>query len=218
MTTPQSASSAPPQADRLRVVMYSLALLIVAGGLAYYGYVRYVDRPTPINELQALQGLFVKAAQDQKLSNGYQDADGDLLADAPSDPSKLQTVEQIGFCLATDDDPQQLQEEWKDFVVALEEATGKKAIYRTDLGDAHLAALRDGRLQVAAFSTGNVPLAVNTAGFVPLAAPADAEGKYAYEMEIVVPANSSARSPADLKGKTIAFTTLSSNSGARRRW
>ena len=58
-------------------------------------------------------------------------------------------------------------------------------------------------------------LAVNTAGFVPLAAPADAEGKYGYEMEILVPASSSSQSPADLKGKSIAFTTLSSNSGAK---
>ena len=58
-------------------------------------------------------------------------------------------------------------------------------------------------------------MAVNTAGFVPLASPADAEGKYAYEMEILVPAASGSRSPADLKGKTVAFTAMSSNSGAK---
>src|SRR5262249_3137991 len=98
-----------------------------------------------------------------------------------------------------------------------EKATGKKVTYRADLEtlEAQLAALRDGTLHITAFSTGEVPLAVNTAGFVPLASPANAEGKCSYEMEILVPAASSIRSPADLKSKTIAFTAMSSNSGAK---
>jgi phosphonate transport system substrate-binding protein len=78
-----------------------------------------------------------------------------------------------------------------------------------------LDALRAGKLHVTAFNTGFVPAAVNTAGFVPLFCPADAAGKYAYEMEIIVPANSPAKSPADLKGRTIAFAAMSSNSGGK---
>jgi phosphonate transport system substrate-binding protein len=78
-----------------------------------------------------------------------------------------------------------------------------------------LAAVRDGKLHVTAFNTGLVPGAVNAAGFVPLFAPADAAGKYSYEMEILVPAGSPVQSPADLKGKTLGFSTVSSNSGAK---
>src|SRR5262249_31679408 len=96
-------------------------------------------------------------------------------------------------------------------------STGKKISYRADLEtlDAQLAALRDGTLHITAFSTGEVRLAVNSAGFMPLASPADADGKYSYEMEILVHAASGSRSPADLKGKTVAFTAMSSNSGAK---
>src|SRR5688572_20457487 len=197
MSTPQSTPQAAPRADRLRLVIYPLALLIAVAGLAYYGYVRN-DQPPPVDEAKELQRIFAQAAQDQKLADAYRDADGDLVADAPSDPRQLQNVEQIGFCVTTDDDPEQIQEEWKDFISALEKATGKKVAYRADLRDlgAQLDALRDGTLQVTAFSTGNVALAVNTAGFVPLAAPADSEGKYGYEMEILVPAGSSSQSPA----------------------
>src|SRR3546814_10568365 len=38
-------------------------------------------------------------------------------------------------------------------------------------------------------------------------------GSYGYEMEIIVPVDSAIRSPADLKGKTLAFTAPTSNSG-----
>src|SRR5581483_6422540 len=107
--------------------------------------------------------------------------------------------------------------EWMDFLVALEKATGTKVVLRTDVGglQGQLAALRKGTLHVTAFSTGEVPLAVNSAGFVPLWSPADVDGTYAYEMEILVPAASNIKTPADLRGRSIAFTSLSSNSGAR---
>lgn len=216
MTTSPSTPAASPPADGLRRVIYSLTALIVVAGVAYYAYVQS-DQPPPVDEMEGLRHILAKSARDQKLAEDYLDADGDLVADPPSDASKLQTVEEIGFSVTADDDPQRMQADWKDFIAALEKETGKKIVYREEVRDldAQLAALREGRLHVTAFSTGNVATAVNRAGFVPLAAPADSEGKYGYEMEILVPAKSSSRTPADLKGKTIAFTTLSSNSGAK---
>jgi phosphonate transport system substrate-binding protein len=194
----------------------SLVLLLLIAVAGYLAYVLYA-RPAPVNEIATIGTFLAKAAQHQKLDGSYRDADGDLVADAPSDPGKLQKVDTIGFCMVAGDDPRQAQEEWQDFLQALEKATGKKAIYRADIEtlEAQLAALKDGTLQITAFSTGEVPVAVNTAGFVPLASPANADGKYSYEMEILVPASSTYRSPTDLKGKTVAFTTMSSNSGAK---
>jgi len=196
----------------------ALVLLLMVGVAGYIGYVLYGgSQPAPVNELEAIGSSLAKAAQHQKLGGSYGDADGDLVADAPSDVGKLRKVDVLGFCLVAGDDASKAQEEWADFLQALEKATGKKFSYRADLEsqEAKLAALRDGTLHVTAFSTGEVPVAVNAAGFVPLASPADAEGKYSYEMEILVPAGSSCRSPADFKGKTVAFTVMSSNSGAR---
>ena len=80
---------------------------------------------------------------------------------------------------------------------------------------AHVDALKAGRLHVTAFSTGSVPAAVNRGGFVPLFCPGDAAGKFGYEMEIVVRADSPVQTPADLKGKKLAFVGMSSNSGAK---
>ena len=57
-----------------------------------------------------------------------------------------------------------------------------------------------------AFNTGGNPIAVNCAGFVPFAIMAGKDGTFGYEMEIIVPADSSIKTPADLKGKKVAFT------------
>ena len=78
---------------------------------------------------------------------------------------------------------------------------------------AQLEAMRSGRLHVAGFNTGSNPIAVNCAGFVPFTMMADKKGNYGYEMEIIVPADSTAKEIKDLKGKTIAFTSQTSNSG-----
>jgi phosphonate transport system substrate-binding protein len=48
---------------------------------------------------------------------------------------------------------------------------------------------------------------------VPFAMMASKDGNFGYEMEIIVPADSPIGSPADLKGKTLAFTSPTSNSG-----
>src|SRR3546814_376193 len=74
-------------------------------------------------------------------------------------------------------------------------------------------ALRSGRLHVAGVNTGSNPIAVACAGFVPFAMMAADDGSFGYEMEIIVPADSPIKSPEDLKGKTLAFTAPTSNSG-----
>jgi phosphonate transport system substrate-binding protein len=75
--------------------------------------------------------------------------------------------------------------------------------------------MKAGKLHVTAFSTGQVPMAVNQVGFVPLYAPATKEGNFAYEVQVIVPTDSAVKDLQDLKGKTIAFVSLSSNSGGR---
>ena len=78
---------------------------------------------------------------------------------------------------------------------------------------AQYEAMRSGRLHVAGVNTGGNPVAVNCAGFVPFAMMASADGSFGYEMEIIVPAGSPLQTPADLKGKQLAFTSPTSNSG-----
>ena len=197
-----------------------VALLAVAGG--YYWYQRTENAATPeVDEFNVLRPFFRQLAANAKLSPEYNDTEpADLVADAPKDPARLVAVEEIGFCVVGTDDESRLraeQEEWKDLMAALEKTTGKKVVYRTEIPNSaqQMEALKSGRLHVTAFNTGAVPLAVNTAGFVPLFAAADAEGKFSYQMQILVRAGSPIADPKDLKGKRIGFVTLSSNSGAK---
>jgi phosphonate transport system substrate-binding protein len=194
-----------------------IVLLLLAGAGGYYAYVHYSTRVSPVDELPALRGFINQIPAGLKLSENYKDANGDLVADPPSDSTKLLKVDEIGFSVVANEDPEKARETWKDFMAALEKATGKKVKYLAELHDTEeqLAALRAGELHVTAFSTGLVPKAVNTAGFVPLFSPADEEGKFSYEMEILVPASSPIKAPVELKGKKVAFTTLESNSGAK---
>ena len=63
------------------------------------------------------------------------------------------------------------------------------------------------------FNTGANPIAVNCAGFVPFAMMADKQGAFGYEMEIVTHPGAGIARVEDVKGKKLAFTAETSNSG-----
>jgi phosphonate transport system substrate-binding protein len=58
-----------------------------------------------------------------------------------------------------------------------------------------------------------VPLAVSCAGFVPFAIMGDQNGLFGYEMEIITYPGSGITKLEDLKGRKLAFTSETSNSG-----
>jgi phosphonate transport system substrate-binding protein len=217
---PQPAPAAPSARKSTWAYTLGLVALLVAGAAGYYFYVRSQNpEPPPVDELKSLKEYLTRLASHQKLADGYVDTDPkDMVADTPKDPAKWAKVEgELTFSMVGTDDPAKAAEEWKDFMAALEKATGKKVKYLDEVNtiEGQLAAVREGRLHVTAFNTGAVPMAVNSAGFVPLFAPADAQGQYSYQMEILVRADSPVKAPADLRGKTIGFVALSSNSGAK---
>jgi phosphonate transport system substrate-binding protein len=159
------------------------------------------------------------AAAQQRLTTGldskFADADKDLVADPPKDAAALVDPETLVFSYIATDQPRTAQATWQPLMDRIAEATGKKVAYLAGAKDAddQIKALQEGRLHVTGFNTGNVPVAVNTAGFVPFCVMAAADGTYSYEMEIIVPADSPIKGPADLKGHTMTFTDLGSNSG-----
>jgi phosphonate transport system substrate-binding protein len=73
--------------------------------------------------------------------------------------------------------------------------------------------MRAGRLHVAGFNTGSNPLAVNCAGFVPFTMMASKNDLFGYEMEIITYPGSGVTKIEDIKGKKLAFTSETSNSG-----
>jgi len=207
---------APAKRSSWKFTLAFIAILMVGAG-SWYAYFSSTAMPTPPDELQALKTYITNLSKTQKLADGYTDENGDLVADPPKDPAKFLKVDEIAFSLVGGEDPEKAQREWKDFMVALEKGTGKKVKYLvgSDTVQDQLRALAEGKLHVTAFNTGQVSTAVNTAGFVPMFCPADASGNFAYQMEILVPASSPAQKPEDLKGKTVGFVALSSNSGGK---
>ena len=148
------------------------------------------------------------------LDKQYCDRDGDLTADLPTDKSKIVDPGTIIFAYTPVEDPAVYAKVWDGFIQHMSDVTGKKVVFfPVQSNAAQIEAMRSGRLHVAGFNTGSNPLAVACAGFVPFTMMASADGSYGYEMEIIVPADSPIKTPADLKGHTLAFTSPTSNSG-----
>ena len=144
----------------------------------------------------------------------FTDADGDLVADAPKDPKDWVDPEVLVFAYTPVEDPAVYAKVWDGFLKHLEAKTGKKVqFFPVQSNAAQIEAMRAGRLHVAGFNTGSNPLAVNCAGFVPFAMMAAPDGAYGYEMEIVTHPGSGIGKVDDLKGKQLAFTAETSNSG-----
>lgn len=148
------------------------------------------------------------------LDERFTDADGDLIADIPTDPSELIDPDTLIFAYTPVEDPAVYAEVWAGFLEHLEAVTGKEVeFFPVQSNAAQLEAMRAGRLHISGFNTGSNPIAVACAGFRPFAMMAAADGSFGYEMEIIVPADSEAQSVEDLQGGEIAFTQETSNSG-----
>ena len=148
------------------------------------------------------------------LDKAYCDKDGDLVADLPTDKSKIVNPDTIIFSYTPVEDPAVYQKVWDGFIKHMAEVTGKKVVFfPVQSYAAQYEAMRSGRLHIAGVNTGGNPVAVNCAGFVPFAMMASKDGSFGYEMEILVPADSAIKSPSDIKGKSLAFTSPTSNSG-----
>ncbi len=148
------------------------------------------------------------------LDKAYCDKNGDLTADLPTDKSKVSNPDTIIFSYTPVEDPAVYQKVWDGFIKHMSKVTGKKVVFfPVQSYAAQYEAMRSGRLHIAGVNTGGNPVAVNCAGFVPFAMMAAKDGSFGYEMEILVPADSPIKSPADIKGKSLAFTSPTSNSG-----
>jgi len=149
-----------------------------------------------------------------ELDKAYCDRNGDLVADTPTDAKQLVNPSTLVFAYTPVEDPALYSKVWDGFLKHLEKVTGKKVVFfPVQSNAAEIEAMRSGRLHIAGVSTGPTPIAVNCAGYVPFAIMGTQGGTFGYEMEIIVPADSPIKTPADLKGKKLAFTAPTSNSG-----
>jgi phosphonate transport system substrate-binding protein len=149
-----------------------------------------------------------------ELDASYCDANKDLVADTPTDPGKLRNPSVLVFTYTPVEDPAVYAKTFKPFTDYLGQCAGKRVVfYPVQSNAAQVEAMRSGRLHVGGFSTGPTAFAVNLAGAVPFAVKGDAKGYQAYHLAVVVKADSPIKTLADLKGRKVAHTSPSSNSG-----
>ena len=150
----------------------------------------------------------------QAMDSRYKDANGDMVADAPTVASELRDPGTLVFAYTPVEDPAVYAKVWDSFIAHLAKVTGKKVqFFPVQSNAAQIEAMRAGRLHVAGFNTGSNPLAVNCAGFVPFAMMASKDNRFGYEMEIITYPGSGVSKVGDIKGKKMAFTSETSNSG-----
>jgi phosphonate transport system substrate-binding protein len=149
-----------------------------------------------------------------QLDEIYCDRNNDLVADPPTDPAKQRDPSTLIFAYTPVEDPAVYQNIFKPFTDYLGQCTGKRVVYHpVQSNSAQIEAMRSGRLHIAGFSTGPTGFAVNMAGAVPFAAKGTAEQVRGYQLFMLVKADSPYQKLADLKGKKVAHTAPSSNSG-----
>ncbi len=197
----------PPATNWPRLVVIAVVLALVAGGI--YAYTIWTSAG-PANFPANFRAV---VANPDKLDAAFTDADNDLVADAPKEAAKLLDPAEITFGVL-EGAGEGGAATWKEFLTHFEKVTGKKAkLAEVPRGGLEAAAsLKAGKLHLAALSTGTVPLAVNTGGFVPVCAPANDKGDFSYRMQILVRAGSPIKSLADLRGKDLWLTSMSSQS------
>ena len=148
------------------------------------------------------------------LDKQYCDRNRDQVADLPLNPAEWVDPDTIIFSYTPVEDPAVYDKVWQGFIDHMAKVTGKKVVFfPVQSYAAQYEAMRSGRLHIAGVNTGGNPVAVSCAGLVPFAMMASKDGSFGYEMEIIVPADSDIKSPSDLKGRTLAFTSPTSNSG-----
>ncbi len=159
------------------------------------------------------------AAQDAcpnrgQLDTNYCDRDSDLVADAPTDPAKWRDPSTLVWAYTPVEDPAVYANIFKPMTDHLKTCTGKAIVYYpVQSNSAEIEAMRSGRLHFAGFSTGPTGFAVNLAGAVPFAAKGVGTEVRGYNLLAIVKASSPFQKLADLKGKRVAHTSPSSNSG-----
>ncbi|QIL71338.1 phosphate/phosphite/phosphonate ABC transporter substrate-binding protein [Diaphorobacter sp. HDW4B] len=148
------------------------------------------------------------------LDSQFCDANKDLVADTPTDAKKLKDPSTLVFAFTPVEDPSIYEKLFRPFMGHLSQCVGKKVVFfPVQSNAAQIEAMRSGRLHIAAFSPGPVNFAVNLAGAVPFAIRGNDQGPVGMNLKMIVQKGSSYQKLDDLKGKRIAHTSPSSNSG-----
>jgi phosphonate transport system substrate-binding protein len=148
------------------------------------------------------------------LDDAFCDANRDMVADAPTDAARQRDPSTLVFAYTPVEDPALYATQFRPLLEYLGQCVGRRVVYfQVTSNAAQVEAMRSGRLHIAGFSTGPTAFAVNLAGAVPFAIKGNPDAFESYRVVTLVRADSPFQSVADLKGKRVAHTSATSNSG-----
>ncbi len=165
--------------------------------------------------LGAMSSMAAEACSNRgDLDANYCDENKDLVADTPKDAKRLKSPNTIVFTYTPVEDPAVYEKIFKPFTDHLAQCMAKRVVfYQVQSNAAEIEAMRSGRLHVGGFSTGPTAFAVNIAGAIPFAVKGTEKEFQGYNLILIVKKSSAFQNMADLKGKRVAHTAPSSNSG-----
>jgi phosphonate transport system substrate-binding protein len=211
---PAGAPRPAPSAGRILGIVLPIALVLVA---AYWWSKGLESQARSDVASTMVARIFPTSATTTGGKLEFPDADSDMVADPPTDATKMITPDTLVFSyVATTEEEGPSEDTWKELFAAIKEKTGKEvqlAHYTT--ADEQTAALKKGELHIVGLNTGLVQSAVEQDGFVPLCTLGRADGTWGYTMEFIVPAGSPIKKLEDIKGHKVTFTTVDSNSGCK---
>lgn len=148
------------------------------------------------------------------LDEAYCDEDRDLVADPPRDPARFRDPQTLVLAYTPVEDPALYANQFRPLTDHLTQCTGRRTVYfQVTSNAAQVEAMRSGRLHIAGFSTGPTAFAVNLAGAVPFAVKGGPDGYESYRVVMIVRGDSAFQSLPDLRGRRVAHTSATSNSG-----
>jgi phosphonate transport system substrate-binding protein len=139
------------------------------------------------------------------LAPQFTDVEGNLIADTPTDASKL--VDPPAFVIGhlPDSDKENISDiDWPSLDKHLTEAMGRPVTDITvENGPQQVEKIKAGQINIMALHAADAPFLVNNCGYHPVAVMGDESGVSGNRLDLVVPANSPIQHPADLRGHTL---------------
>jgi len=149
------------------------------------------------------------------LDSRFCDEDRDLLADTPKESSQWLNPGTLIFSYTAVEDPSVYENVFIELMDHIAKMTGKRVKwYGPESYAAQVEAMRSGRLHISGFAAGATVFGVNLGGFHPVAMMGNKDGTFrGYRLWLITHRDSDIKTIEDLKGRTVAHVTPSSNSG-----
>jgi phosphonate transport system substrate-binding protein len=200
-----SRSGKSSMVGRITLLLCLCAAIAYAG--AAYWQTKQATNSQTLTESESVRATGLIDSSHKKLSPEFSDVHGNLVADAPTDPSKW--IDPAALCIGhlEDADSDTLAVDWKQFDAHLSQITGKPVTdISVDNGPSQIDSIKSGKINIMALHGVDAPFLVNNCGFEPVAVLGDDAGVWGNKFDLIVPANSSIGDPSQLKGKTLTCT------------